>query len=211
MFEKIRKNKKFMIIGCVVTIACIVGIIFMVKKNSGPTLELQSPEEKISAQNRDEIIIPAVLSELPDNSYPAASVAVTFDKDKLEFIGYTIGTMKCYDDYDKDSGEEMKLKIPEWAFNAEVANKEGEARAMYLDATASKNSYCIEGFKKGTQDMPFKLKFKLKDSVNPGDKLEIKIKEAAFATLTGAEDKSTISTKDGYGELKTKDAIIKIK
>lgn len=210
MLEKVKENKKAIIIGCILVFIFIVGTIVIIKKNSGPTLMLKEPEEKISAQNREEIIIPVILSDLPDNIYPAASAAITFDKDKLEFIGCTIGTMKVYDDYYEGIDGEKKFKIPEWAFNAELANKEGEIRTMYLDATGEKNSYTLEGFKKEEQDMPFKLKFKLKDSVNPGDKLEIKFREAAFATITGGEDKTTLSTKEGYTKLKTKDAVIKI-
>ena len=209
MLIKIKENKRVITI-----ILAIVGGITIVaiglKYIAVPTLALKSPEG-ISYENRDEIIIPAVLSKLPDSSYPATSVSIKFDNNKLDFVGLTIGTMQTYNNYDETKGEEPKYKIPQWVYNAEVANQEGEIRAMYLDTTAGKNAYTKDGFEKKTKDMPFKLVFKLKDSVIPNEKIEVSIEEAVFATVTGEVDKTTLSTKDNYGKLRVKDATIKIK
>lgn len=208
---KIKENKKIWISGgiIVLTITLVLSIfIFSIKTT--PTLKLKVSSEKISSNYKGEIIIPAVLSKLPDNEYPAASVEIKFDNNKLEFVGISIGTMETYNDYDPERDDEASYKIPQWSYNEEVANQEGVIKAMYLDTTAGKNAYVSSGFEKEKKDIPFQLIFKLKDSVIPNDELVIEIEEAVFATINGDVDKTTLSTKDSYGKLKVRDGIIRI-
>lgn len=208
---KIKENKKIWISGgiIVLTITLVLSIfIFSIKTT--PTLKLKVSSEKISSNYKEEIIIPAVLSKLPDNEYPAASVEIKFDNNKLEFVGISIGTMETYNDYDPERDDEPSYKIPQWSYNEEVANQEGVIKAMYLDTTAGKNAYVSSGFEKEKKDIPFQLIFKLKDSVIPNDELVIEIEEAVFATINGDVDKTTLSTKDSYGKLKVRDGIIRI-
>ena len=206
---KIKGKKKFLIGGAIIFVVAVV-CIFIFKDIKTPTLKLEVPTEKITANYKDEIIVPAVLSNLPDNEYPAASVSIKFDNNKLEFVGINIGTMETYNDYDPERDEEPSYKIPQWTYNEEVANQEGEIKAMYLDTTAGKNAYVISGFEKNKKDIPFQLVFKLKDSVIKNDELAIEIEEAVFATVNGDVDKTTLSTKDSYGKLKVKDGVLKI-
>ena len=206
---KIKGKKKFLIGGAIIFVVAVV-CIFIFKDIKTPTLKLEVPTEKITANYKDEIIVPAVLSNLPDNEYPAASVSIKFDNNKLEFVGINIGTMETYNDYDPERDEEPSYKIPQWTYNEEVANQEGEIKAMYLDTTAGKNAYVISGFEKNKKDIPFQLVFKLKDSVIKNDELAIEIEEAVFATVNGDADKTTLSTKDSYGKLKVKDGVLKI-
>lgn len=208
---KIKENKKIWISGgiIVLTITLVLSIfIFSIKTT--PTLKLKVSSEKISSNYKEEIIIPAVLSKLPDNEYPAASVEIKFDNNKLEFVGISIGTMETYNDYDPERDDEASYKIPQWSYNEEVANQEGVIKAMYLDTTAGKNAYVSSGFEKEKKDIPFQLIFKLKDSVIPNDEFVIEIEEAVFATINGDVDKTTLSTKDSYGKLKVRDGIIRI-
>ena len=208
---KIKENKKIWISGgiIVLTITLVLSIfIFSIKTT--PTLKLKVSSEKISSNYKEEIIIPAVLSKLPDNEYPAASVEIKFDNNKLEFVGISIGTMETYNDYDPERDDEASYKIPQWSYNEEVANQEGVIKAMYLDTTAGKNAYVSSGFEKEKKDIPFQLIFKLNDSVIPNDELVIEIEEAVFATINGDVDKTTLSTKDSYGKLKVRDGIIRI-
>ena len=208
---KIKENKKIWISGgiIVLTITLVLSIfIFSIKTT--PTLKLKVSSEKISSNYKEEIIIPAVLSKLPDNEYPAASVEIKFYNNKLEFVGISIGTMENYNDYDPERDDEASYKIPQWSYNEEVANQEGVIKAMYLDTTAGKNAYVSSGFEKEKKDIPFQLIFKLKDSVIPNDELVIEIEEAVFATINGDVDKTTLSTKDSYGKLKVRDGIIRI-
>ena len=204
-------NKKKLITSTLLILLVIISSIIIISNNSAPVLSLKSPTNEITYDYKDEIVIPVTLSKLPDNSYPAANVAVSFNKNKLKFVGIKIGTMEAYDDYDKSKNEEPNFKIPEWVYNTDVANQEGVIKAMYLDTTASKNAYSLDGFKKKEKDIPFQLIFKLKDSVISNDKLALNIEEATFATISGDVDKSTLSTKDNYGKLRVKNTEIKIK
>ena len=204
-------NKKKLITSTLLILLVIISSIIIITNNSAPVLSLKSPTNEITYDYKDEIVIPVTLNKLPDNYYPAANVAVSFNKNKLEFVGIKIGTMEAYDDYDKSKNEEPNFKIPQWVYNTDVANQEGVIKAMYLDTTASKNAYCLDGFKKKEKDTPFQLVFKLKDSVISNDKLALNIEEATFATVSGNVDKSTLSTKDNYGKLKIKNTEIKIK
>ena len=206
---KMKEKKMFFIGGSIIFVVAVV-CIFIFKDIKTPTLKLEVPTEKITANYKDEIIVPAVLINLPDNEYPAASVSIKFDNNKLEFVGINIGTMETYNDYDPERDEEPSYKIPQWTYNEEVANQEGEIKAMYLDTTAGKNAYVISGFEKNKKDIPFQLVFKLKDSVIKNDELAIEIEEAVFATVNGDVDKTTLSTKDSYGKLKVKDGVLKI-
>ncbi|MGL5694706.1 MAG: hypothetical protein ACRCXA_11555 [Peptostreptococcaceae bacterium] len=205
----IKCNKKKIIIGISMVVLIGAGTFLVINMNT-PKLSLQAPKDKITLSDTKEIVIPAVLSKLPNEVYPAASVAIDFDKNKLEFVGIKIGTMESYDDYDEVKDEEPRFKIPKWTYNAEAANEDGVVKAMYLDSTASKNAYNKDGFKKNKKDIPFQLVFKLKDSVMANDKLEVSISEAVFATVNGDEDKTTLSTKDGYGRLNVNDVKLKI-
>lgn len=206
---RIKDKKKIFIDGAVLVVAVIICIVIL-NKITTPTLKLEVSSEKISANYKEEIIIPAVLSSLPDNEYPAASVSIKFDNNKLEFVGINIGTMETYNDYDPDGEDEPAYKIPQWSYNEEVANEDGVINAMYLDTTAGKNAYVKSGFEKDKKDIPFQLVFKLKDSVIKNDELIIKIEEAVFATVNGDTDKTTLSTKDNYKKLNIKNATIKI-
>lgn len=210
LINKIKEKKKI-IIATSIFLILFVAILFTIRKALVPTLKLNLSENEIAVSNKEEIVIPAVLSKLPDNLYPAASVSIKFDNNKLEFVDLATGTMESYNDYDKEKDEKPSFKVPNWSYNTKLANEEGEIKAMYLDTTVGKNAYNTEGFKKGEKDMPFKLIFKLKNSVNPNDTIKIDINEAVFATPTGETDKTTLSTKKGYGALSVKGVEIKIK
>lgn len=178
-------NKKKLITSTILILLVIISSIIIITNNSAPVLSLKSPTNEITYDYKDEIVIPVTLNKLPDNYYPAANVAVSFNKNKLEFVGIKIGTMEAYDDYDKSKDGQPNFKIPKWVYNADVANQESVIKAMYLDTTASKNAYCLDGFKKKEKDTPFQLVFKLKDSVISNDKLALNIEEATFATISG--------------------------
>lgn len=204
-----KDNKKKIFIGVSFLVLVAIGVFLVININT-PKLSLKEPSKNITSSQSDEIVIPVVLSKLPNEVYPAASVVIDFDKNKLDFEEIKIGTMESYDDYDESKNEEPRFKIPNWAYNVDVANEQGKIKAMYLDNTASKNSYNKDGFEKNKKDIPFQIVFKLKDSVMPKDELKISILEAVFATVNGDKDKTTLSTKDGYGKLKVDNLKLKI-
>ena len=214
--EIFNKNLKFLSIkknllySTLLTFLIIIIGVTIIKNISTPVLSLKSPTNEITYNYKDDIIIPVKLSTLPNDLYPAANVAVSFNKNKLEFVGIKLGTMESYDDYDKSKGEKPNFKIPEWIYNKDVANQEGIIKAMYLDTTAIKNAYNVDGFKKKEKDILFQLVFKLKDSVIPKDKIDINIEEATFATISD-NFSNTLSTKDNYKKLNIKNTEIKVK
>lgn len=154
--------------------------------------------EDISADFKDEIVIPVKLSYLPSGIYPSASISVEFDKDKLEFIGIKDGTMENY-----------SKEIPKWNVDVESSNKYGVVNAIYLDESGGKNSYYKSGFVKGEKDTVLNLKFKLKDSVKQNDKLELTVSDAVFATINGDTDDKNLSTLKETMEVKN--LIIEVK
>ncbi|WP_055069934.1 cohesin domain-containing protein [Clostridium massiliamazoniense] len=208
LIENLKKKK----IKAIIFLLVIVGVTlsYLVTKALVPTLMLKGPKEEVKANSKDEIVVPVTLSKLPEGIYPAASVSIKFDSNKLEFVSLASGTMETYNDYDKKGESKATFKVPNWTYNAKLANEEGEIKAMYLDTTVGKNAYNKDGFKKDEKDMPFKLIFKLKSSANPKDNIKIELNEAVFATETGDKDKSTLSTKKGYGDLKVKNTVIKV-
>lgn len=152
------------------------------EKIEDAVLSLECSED-ISADFKDEIVIPVKLSYLPSGIYPSASISVEFDKDKLEFIGIKDGTMENY-----------SKEIPKWNVDVESSNKYGVVNAIYLDESGGKNSYYKSGFVKGEKDTVLNLKFKLKDSVKQNDKLELTVSDAVFATINGDTDDKNLST-----------------
>ena len=117
-------NKKKLITSTLLILLVIISSIIIITNNSAPVLSLKSPTNEITYDYKDEIVIPVTLNKLPDNYYPAANVAVSFNKNKLEFVGIKIGTMEAYDDYDKSKDGQPNFKIPKWVYNADVANQE---------------------------------------------------------------------------------------
>lgn len=209
LIGNIERNKKIVVITFIVFIIGII-ILGVMMKALVPTLELKASKKRIKVNSKEEIVVPVTLSKLPEGIYPAASVSIKFDSNKLEFLGLASGTMETYNDYDKEGQSKATFKVPNWTYNTKLANEEGEIKAMYLDTTVGKNAYNKDGFKKGEKDMPFKLMFRLKSSANPKDNLKIEFNEAVFATETGDKDKSTLSTKKGYGALGVKNTVIKV-
>ena len=208
--EALRKKKIIciVVIAIILILAILATIIFNIKT---PTLSLEGPKNKIEIGDEKEITVYAVLSTLPDNNYPAASASIKFDEKKLQFVRVDMGTMETYDNYDENVDiDNYEFKIPQWTYNVEAANREGVVNTIYLDTTAGKNSYSQQGFRKHKKDIPFKLIFKLRSSVLPGDNIELKIDNAVFATVNGEEDKTTLSTKENYSKLKVKSEYINI-
>lgn len=163
--------------------------------DSRPTLSFESLQP-FEASDRNEFSVSLLLSDLPDALYPAASVTVRFDSNKLEFTGIKMGTMMVYDNYvPEESAGNAAYTIPVWTCkDTDAANRSGTISGMYLDMTAGKNAYGLGGFDPKIKNVPLRLGFKLKDSVAKGERLELSITEATFATLDGEKDGTTLTT-----------------
>ena len=207
--EMSSKNKLLVYSSFVVIIGLIVGGIFFNKDSNlsiiKPTLILEPPAP-IEVTNKEEFIVDVKLSHLPKDIYPAASISVGFDNNKLEFTGVKMGTMETYGDQILNGSD---YTIPTWACNVETSNKKGVVNAMYLDMTAGKFAYNEDGFEKGSKDIVLRLAFKLKDSTQAGENYYLDIKDAVFATVDGDKDKSSLATLDKT--LKTNNCSIVVK
>lgn len=181
-------KKKKILIGVVILaiiILAIIALLFFRKVLNTPTLTLMPPAP-LKASNYDEFTVDIKLSDLPSNIYPAASISLTFDKNKLKFTGVKEGTMMTYGDKSADGNN---LSIPNWSCNVDRANLNGEINAMYLDTTAGKYAYCSDGFDKKNKNIVLRLGFKLRSSAQKGDVYNITFQDAVFATVNGDKKK----------------------
>ncbi|MEG1778735.1 MAG: cohesin domain-containing protein [Oscillospiraceae bacterium] len=185
---------KFIAAAVIVAVFAVAVIVLLSLKpqllSGKPKLILSSPPP-LAVSDRNEFTIDVTVSKLPDNLYCAASVAIVFDKNKLEFTGVKQGTMMTYGDKQANGSE---LTIPTWQGNTETANQTGQINAMYLDMTAGKYAYCAEGFDSENNNVMLRLGFKLRDSVYSGEVLDLTVADAVLATVTGDSDGSSLAT-----------------
>ena len=210
MLKNSSSKKKLVILSSFVAIIGLVLVSVFFNEESSlsiikPTLILEPPAP-IEVTNKEEFIVDVKLSHLPKDIYPAASISVGFDNNKLEFTGVKMGTMETYGDQILNGSD---YTIPTWACNVETSNKKGVVNAMYLDMTAGKFAYNEDGFEKGSKDIVLRLAFKLKDSTQAGENYYLDIKDAVFATVDGDKDKSSLATLDKT--LKTNNCSIVVK
>ncbi|MBO3445420.1 hypothetical protein [Clostridium sp. CCUG 7971] len=201
-------SKKQKIIGLLVIITTLVGILTIVTqaykdKNKGMissetesnVLEVPSinliPPNKIDVNNKEEFDVDVVLSSLPSNIYPAASISIYFDKDKLEFTRVKKGTMQAYGD---KSSNGKDFSVPYWEYDTEASNMNGQINTMYLDKTAGRFAYNKDGFDNKSKNVVIRLGFKLKEGVKPGETYPLNIKDVVFATINGDKDNTSLSS-----------------
>lgn len=195
MINKIKNmSRKEKIIASSMGILIIALIIFILTKlyafMETPIITLLPPAP-IEVSDRNEFSIDVVLSDLGEEIYPAASLTVGFDKNKLEFTGTKLGTMMTYGDTTID---ENSFDIPLWTCNVERANELGEINTMYMDMTAGKYAYIKSGFDKETKNVVLRLGFKLRDSAVKGEVYNIKIHDAVIAAINGDKDNTSLAT-----------------
>lgn len=176
-----------------------------------PVLSLEAPEG-IGHRDREEFVVDVKLSDMGEALYPAASIIVTFDKNRLEFTGVKMGNVMVYDNFDPEKEEgDAEMTIPLWNCNTELSNQTGEIRAMYLDMTGGKNAYAAAGFQADDQNTVLRLGFRLKDSVSEGDEIELAVEDAVFAASGGDESGASLASADSLGTLRVKDTRIRVK
>lgn len=178
------------IIGVLIVAFITFVIVKVYKVIETPTLTLVPPGP-MDVLNRDEFAIDVVLSDLGRELYPAASLTIGFDKNKLEFTGTKLGTMMTYG---KNTIDGNSFDIPLWTCNTERANEIGEINTMYMDMTAGKYAYSKNGFDNKTKNVVLRLGFKLKDSAVKGEVYNIKVHDAVIAAINGDEDNTSLAT-----------------
>lgn len=188
------KSKKKLFVGILIGIIALLLIIFLlfmgsdnIIRDTVPTLTIKTPQ-KISMTETEEFTLDVTVSSLGDAIYPAASMSISFDPSRLEFIGVKEGNVFISNGY-----SEIPQKLPDWSCNPEQCNKSGKINIMYLDTTGGKNAFSSELLSED-DNVVLRLKFRLRGSVREGDVYDIIFEDAVFAASD--ENQSLAMTRD---------------
>ena len=194
------ENKKKIIIGSgfgVLVIALLITVFLLVGKDKimgKPVLTIETPQ-KISVSETDEFTLDVTISSFGEAIYPAASMSISFDSSRLEFLGVTEGNVFISND---ESG--VGQTLPEWSVNPDQCNKTGKINIMYLDTTGGKNAFCKELLAED-DNVVLRLKFRLRGSMRRGDVCDLIFEDAVFAssdeTQSLAMTTGTLKVKNG--------------
>ena len=147
--------------------------------NGTPTLTIETPQ-KISRAETEEFTLDVTISSFGEAIYPAASMSISFDASRLEFIGVEEGNVFIRDDGD------ARQKLPNWSCNPEQCNKSGKINIMYLDTTGGKNAFTRDLLAED-DNVVLRLKFRLRGSVRSGDVFDLTFDDAVFAASDETE------------------------
>ena len=192
------KKKLFIGIGAgVLLLLLILALLFMnFDKIIGgtPTLTIETPQ-KISKSETEEFSLDVTISSFGDAIYPAASMSISFDSSRLEFIGVEEGNV-----FIRNDEGDVPQKLPNWSCNPEQCNKSGKINIMYLDTTGGKNAFSKELLAED-DNVVLRLKFRLRGSVRSGDICDLIFDDAVFAasdeTQSLAMTTDTLKVRDG--------------
>lgn len=154
-----------------------------------PTLTVVSPQP-VKAEPGELVTVDITLSKMPKEVYPGASINVSFDSKKLEFVGLKQGDITVPSP--KKGGE----TIPIWECNIKKSNENGEIKGMFIDMSGGKYGYGAEGFHPKEQKVLLRAQFKLTENVKKGESYELIIEDAVFATLNNEAKKNSLSLLD---------------
>ena len=195
------ENKKKILIGTgigVFVISLLIIIFLFTNKDNlpfgTPTLTIETPQ-KISISETEELTLDVTISSLGEAVYPAASMSISFDSSRLEFLGVEEGNV-----FISSAESGVNQKLPEWSVNPDQCNKTGKINIMYLDTTGGKNAFSRE-FLAEDNNVALRLKFRLRGSMRSGDVCDLIFEDAVFAssdeTQSLAMTTGTLKVKDG--------------
>ena len=173
-----RKKKRYIVISIVIVLFLLLFLWLFLRKGTviaaTPVLTIETPQ-KVSIMDTKEIVLDMTISSFGDAVYPAASMSISFDPSKLEFIGVEEGNVFVRNDV---SG--VPQKLPEWSCNPDQCNKTGKINIMYLDTSGGKNAFSKE-FLADEDNVVLRLKFRLRGSIRKGDVCDLIFEDAVFA------------------------------
>lgn len=194
------KTKKKLFIGIGAGVLLLLLILFLLFMNwdkitgGTPTLTIETPQ-KISKSETEEFTLDITISSFGDAIYPAASMSISFDSSRLEFIGVEEGNV-----FIRNDEGDVPQKLPNWSCNPEQSNKSGKINIMYLDTTGGKNAFSKELLAED-DNVVLRLKFRLRGSVRSGDICGLIFDDAVFAasdeTQSLAMTTDTLKVRDG--------------
>ena len=192
-----KKKKKWPWIVGVCVLAVILALLLARcngEQEKIPTLTIETPQ-KMSLSDTDEFTLDVTVSALGDALYPAASMSISFDSSRLEFLGVEEGNIFILS-AESNSGQQL----PDWSCNTQVCNETGIINIMYLDMTGGKYAFSKDLLAED-DNVVLRLKFRLRSSVRSGDVLDLILEDAVFAasdeTQSLAMTLDTLKTKDG--------------
>lgn len=175
--------------------ATILIIYFLPQKaeepffNPIPTVTIETPAKR-SRTDQNEFCVKVSANSFESGTFPAASFSISFDKEKLEFLGIENGSVIA-DNNDSSA---------KWNFDADFSNESGKINVMYLDTTGGKYAF-NNSFLNESENILFTLKFRLRETVENGDIIELSFDDAVFASNDEKNSLSLISktlkTKNG--------------
>ena len=201
MEEKKNSKKKVIIIVLLVLIALAMPAFFLFGDGGAlslaPAVTIETPN-KMSQSDRGEFTLDVTLSDLKEGElYPAASFSMNFDANKLEFLGLEEGNVlvPC-----EKKANGAVTELPKWGVNVERSNEIGQINVMYLDLTGGRRAFSKDLLPDGDRVL-FRLRFKLRGSVQSGDIIEISFADAVFAASDEKDSlasvKNTLKTHSG--------------
>ena len=201
MEEKKNSKKKVIIIVLLVLIALAMPAFFLFGDGGAlslaPAVTIETPN-KMSQSDRGEFTLDVTLSDFKEGElYPAASFSMNFDANKLEFLGLEEGNVlvPC-----EKKANGAVTELPKWGVNVERSNEIGQINVMYLDLTGGRQAFSKDLLPDGDRVL-FRLRFKLRGSVQSGDIIEISFADAVFAASDEKDSlasvKNTLKTHSG--------------
>lgn len=199
IFQPIQKKKRSWLLIAIPLAFLVIAILaffqFLGKEEAKiPTLTVETPQ-KISLSEGGEFTLDVTVSSLGTNLYPAASMSISFDPSRLEFIGIEEGNLPVSDD-ESESGR----RLPEWSCNVQNSNITGSINILYLDMTGGKYAFSSDLFSEA-ENVVLRLVFRLRGSVGSGEVLDLIFEDAVFAASNEkkslAMTTNTLKTRNG--------------
>ena len=185
------KKKRYIAMGIVALLLLLIPfLLFFDGENmtgQKPTLTIETPQ-KVNRTENEEIALDVTLSSLGDALYPAASMSISFDASRLEFMGVEEGNV-----FIRNADSNMPQKLPDWSCNPEQCNKTGKINIMYLDLTGGKNAFSKELLAE-EDNVVFRLNFRLRGSARKGDVYDLIFEDAVFAA---SDEKESLAMTTG--------------
>ncbi len=192
-----KKRVRTLLILVLIGVLVLIVIMCFIKKKQKDT---NPPSKLFHIALADAILLPGnyvtvdVIAGNFPGIYPAVSFELKFDPTQLEFIQLKQGNITI-------ENQTMSSKIlPEWSYEAALANRDGLIRTMYLDMTAGNAALQFEHLPEG-KDVLFRIEFKVRDSCSKGETIPITFSQATFATIDESNSisiqKNNIVCKDG--------------
>ncbi len=182
MLKKYKKQLKLILTVILIAVVCVGAFTSWIHL-SRPSVYIESKSVPLGSQ----FSVDVKITSLPEGKYPAASIAVKFDNNKLELLGTKLGTLGVAN---PNSSNKMDDYVPEWYSNVIGSNQSGIIKAMYLDMSSGDKSYEGRFFEKSKKDVLLRLNFKLKDTAISGDQLKLSFDDVCFAAVEGSGVKS---------------------